>query len=151
MILVDVNLLLYAANHAAPEHARARAWLDERLGGRDPVGLPWAALIGFVRLAANPLVLRHATTPAAAWRQVEEWLACEPVWIPQPGEHHPRILAAFLNQPWMTGRLVPDAHLAALAIEHGLTLQSCDGDFARFRGLQWRNPLAAEPGGRRRN
>jgi predicted nucleic acid-binding protein len=76
---------------------------------------------------------------------VEEWLACEPVWTPVPTEAHRRIIGGFLKASWMTGRLVPDAHLAALAIEHGLILQSTDGDFARFPGLKWENPLAARP------
>lgn len=143
MMLVDANLLLYAANHAAPEHERARAWLDERLNGTVGVGLPWPSLLAFVRLATNPVVVRHPVTPADAWRQVEEWLRCEPVWIPLPGSAHRGIVGGFLNTRWMTTRLVPDAHLAALAIEHGLTLHSTDGDFARFPGLKWQNPLAA--------
>lgn len=144
MILVDANLLLYAANLAAPEHEAARSWLDARLNATVPVGLPWPSLLAFVRLASNPLVVRHPVSPAEAWRQVEDWLACEPVWIPTPGEAHRKILASFLRHAWMTSRLVPDAHLAALAIEHGLTCCSSDGDFARFSGLRWENPLAAQ-------
>jgi uncharacterized protein len=144
MILVDANLLLYAANHAAPEHERARKWLDDRLNGTVALGLPWPSLLAFVRLATNPVVVRHPVTPAEAWRQVDEWLACEPTWMPLPGSAHRGILGAFLQASWMTSRLVPDAHLAALAIEHGLTLQSTDGDFARFPDLKWENPLAAD-------
>jgi hypothetical protein len=144
MILVDANLLLYAANHAAPEHERARKWLDHRLNGTVALGLPWPSLLAFVRLVTNPVVVRHPVTPAEAWRQVDEWLACEPTWMPLPGSAHRGILGAFLQASWMTSRLVPDAHLAALAIEHGLTLQSTDGDFARFPDLKWENPLAAD-------
>lgn len=143
MILVDANLLLYAANHDAAEHAQARSWLDERLNGAARVGLPWPSLLAFVRLASNPLVVRQAVTPGAAWRQVEEWLTCESAWIPQPGARHAEIVGTFFRHAWMTSRLVSDAHLAALAIEHGLTLCSTDGDFARFPGLRWENPLAA--------
>jgi uncharacterized protein len=143
MIVVDANLLLYAANHAAPEHEPARTWLDGRLNGSVGVGFPWPSLLAFVRLTTNPMVVRHPVTPAAAWRQVDEWLACEPATVPLPGEAHRGILAGFLTAPWMTSRLVPDAHLAALAIEHGLTLYSTDGDFAKFPGLKWENPLAA--------
>lgn len=143
MILVDANLLLYAANRAAPEHERARTWLDDRLNGTVAVGLPWPSLLAFVRLATNPAILRHPASTAEAWRQVEEWLGCEAVWTPLPGETHREIVGAFLKASWMTSRLVPDAHLAALAIEHGLTLFSTDGDFARFPGLRWENPLAA--------
>ena len=147
MILVDANLLLYAANRAAPEHAHTRAWLDERLSGSAAVGLPWMALLGFVRLASNPAVVRNAVAPAAAMAQVQEWLACAPAWIPQPGADHAAILSRLLQSSLMTSRLVPDAHLAALAIEHGLTLCSADGDFARFAGLRWENPLAAKGSG----
>lgn len=143
MILVDANLLLYAANQAAPEHERARDWLDERLNGTVAVGLPWPSLLAFVRLATNPTVLRRPASTGDAWRQVEEWLACDAAWTPLPGDAHSRIVGDFLKMSWMTSRLVPDAHLAALAVEHGLTLQSSDGDFARFPGLKWRNPLAA--------
>lgn len=143
MILVDANLLLYAANQAAPEHPLARAWLDERLNRTARVGLPWPALLAFVRLASNPVAVRSPVTPARAWQQVEEWLARQPAWIPAPGPQHAQILGRLLEAGWMTSRLVPDAHLAALAIEHGLTLCSTDGDFARFPGLRWENPLAA--------
>lgn len=143
MILVDANLLIYAANRAAPEHERARAWLDDRLSGSAAVGLPWASLLGFIRLATNPAVVRDPVTPAAAMRQVRAWLACTPAWIPDPEAEHAAILGRLLEPAWMTSRLVPDAHLAALAIEHGLTLCSTDGDFARFAGLHWQNPLAA--------
>lgn len=143
MILVDANLLVYAANTAAAEHSRARSWLDARLNGTGRVGLPWPSLLAFVRLVSNPLVVRNPVTPADAWRQVEQWLACEPAWIPAPGAEHPRIVAGFLQPAWMTSRLVPDAHMAALAIEHGLTCCSTDGDFSRFPGLKWENPLAA--------
>ncbi len=143
MILVDANLLLYAANRAAPEHDPARAWLDERLNGSVSVGLPWPSLLAFVRLTTNSMVVRHPVTPAEAWRQIDEWLSCEPATVPLPGRAHRQILGGFLSASWMTSRLVPDAHVAALAIEHGLTLHSTDGDFARFPGLKWENPLAA--------
>jgi len=143
VILVDANLLLYAANHDAPEHEAARAWLDDRLNGNTRVGLPWPSTLAFVRIAANPAILRRPVTPAEAWRQVRAWLARDVVWVPSPGEAHADILGRWLDQRFITSRLVPDAHLAALAVEHGLTLCSCDGDFARFPGLKWENPLAA--------
>lgn len=143
MILVDANLLLYAANHAAPEHTAARAWLDEQLSGSARVGLPWTSILAFVRLATNPLVVRHPATMAAAWMQVQQWLDAGPAWIPGPTERHREALGELLSVPGMTSRLVPDAHLAALALEHGLTLCSTDADFAKFPNLDWRNPLAA--------
>ena len=76
-----------------------------------------------------------------AWSQVMGWLSCEVVWTPGPTERHPRVLEALLSEPGVQGNLVPDAHMAALAIEHGLELCSTDGDFARFPGLRWTNPL----------
>ena len=142
MILVDVNILLYATNDDDRQHATALQWLDRQLAGVAPVGLPWASLLGFLRLATNARVLTRPLAMSDAWRQVAEWLACEPAWVPQPTEHHAGVLAALLALPGVQGNLVPDAHLAALAIEHGLTLCSTDGDFARFPGLQWRNPLS---------
>ena len=142
MILIDANLLLYAANRAAPEHADSRTWLDGQLSGPIRVGLPWPSLLAFVRLATNPLVVRRPATSQQAWRQAREWLSAEQAWVPIPTDRHTDIVGSFLETPWMTSRLVPDAHLAALAIEHGLTLCSTDGDFARFPGLSWKNPLA---------
>lgn len=143
MTLVDANILLYAVNRQAPEHERAREWLDAQLSGTARVGLPWPSLLAFVRLATNPLVLSQPATPPAAWAQVEEWLSADVVWTPTPGEQHATTLADYCRAPWMTSRLVPDAHLAALAVEHGLQLCSSDGDFARFPKLDWFNPLAA--------
>ena len=144
MILVDANLLLYAANHDAPEHQAARTWLDAKLSSTARVGLPWPSLLAFVRLTTNPLVIRDAVPMADAWAQVEEWLDAECAWVPAPTDRHGALLKQFFQAKWMTSRLVPDAHLAALAIEHGLTLCSCDGDFARFPGVTWENPLAAK-------
>lgn len=142
MKLVDANLLLYAANRAAPEHDTAQTWLDSQLSGSVRVGLPWPSLLAFVRLVSNPLVVRQAVSIDAAWVQVREWLACDSVWVPLPTERHADILGDLCRSPLMTSRLVPDAHLAALAIEHGLTMCSTDGDFAKFPGLVWENPLA---------
>lgn len=143
MILVDANVLLYAANHDAPEHDAARLWLDERLNGTVRVGLPWPSILAFVRIASNPAILQRAVVPSVAWRQVQAWLAREVVWIPVPGAGHVDVLTRLLDRRTISSRLVPDAHLAALAIEHGLTLCSTDGDFAKFPGLRWENPLAA--------
>jgi hypothetical protein len=122
--------------------------LDDRLSGSSRVGLPWPSLVAFVRLVTNPIVFREPATPKTAWEQVRAWLNAENVWVPVPTDRHAALLGACLSEPWMTSRLVPDAHLAALAIEHGLTLCSSDGDFSRFSGLSWQNPLAAPPAAR---
>jgi uncharacterized protein len=143
VILVDVNILLYARNTAADEHGATRDWLDRHLSGSGRVGLPWASLLGFLRIATNRRALPRPLTTAEAWRQVTTWLSAETAWIPLPTQRHADILGKLLALPGVYGDLVPDAHLAALAIEHGLTLCSTDSDFARFKTLRWENPLAA--------
>jgi predicted nucleic acid-binding protein len=95
-----------------------------------------------LRIVTNHRAFSGAITMASAWSQVQGWLACDPVWIPQPTERHAEVLGGLLTQPTVHGNLISDAHLAALAIEHGLTLCSTDGDFTRFRQLKWMNPLA---------
>jgi toxin-antitoxin system PIN domain toxin len=142
VILVDVNLLIYSTFKNLPEHKLTRSWLEARLNGATRVGLPWGSLLGFLRVATNRRAFPAALSMNDAWQQVTNWLACEPVWIPQPTERHPEVLGRLLDESGLHGNLVPDAHLAALAIEHGLTLCSTDGDFARFRELKWLNPLA---------
>jgi toxin-antitoxin system PIN domain toxin len=142
VILVDANILVYAHIASSPRHRTARDWLDGQLNGHAPVGLPWASLLGFLRLVTNPRVLNPAETMVDAWAQVRAWLDCETAWIPDPTERHAEVLGEFLALPGIHGNLVPDAHLAALAIEHGLVLCSADHDFARFPGLRWVNPLS---------
>jgi hypothetical protein len=142
VILLDVNLLIYATNISAGQHERARDWLDRQLVDTPRVGLPWTTLLGFLRLATSARVATRPLTMAAAWKQVSQWLDCEPVWIPLPTDRHAQVLGELIAEPGVYGNLVPDAHLAALAIEHGLTLCSTDGDFARFPDLKWLNPLA---------
>jgi uncharacterized protein len=141
VILVDANLLVYAHVASMPQHDDARIWLDGRLNGTAAVGLPWPSLLGFVRLVSNPRVFERAEPARVAWRQAEAWLACSVVWVPQPTDRHREILGGILERGGIGGNLVPDAHLAALAIEHGLELCSTDGDFARFDGLRWTNPI----------
>lgn len=143
MILLDANILIYARVSSFAQHRAARDWLDAQLDGSAPVGLPWPSILAFLRLVTNPRVFEHPEPSVDAWRQVLAWLACEPAWTPNPGERHAELLGAFLALPGTRANLVPDAHLAALAVEHGLTLCSTDGDFARFPGLKWLNPLAA--------
>jgi toxin-antitoxin system PIN domain toxin len=141
MILVDANLLVYAKVLGFPQHEPARRWLDDRLNGVERVGLPWPSLLAFLRLVTNPRVFERPLAPREAWSQVVEWLAQPTVWVPQPTERHHLVLGDLLSTTNVTANLVPDAHLAALAIEHGLVLCSSDGDFARFHGLRWENPL----------
>jgi hypothetical protein len=132
---------VYAHVSGFEQHAASRAWLDERLNGGARVGLPWPSLLSFVRLVTNPRVFERPEPLRAAWQQVEEWLDCDAVWIPSPTDRHREVLGRLLALVPARANLVPDAHLAALALEHGLVLASTDGDFARFPGLRWENPL----------
>ncbi len=141
MILVDTNLLLYAANRAAPEHEAAVGWLEEELSGEARVGLPWESLIAFHRLATSPRILPRPMDGQRAWRLVTDWLSSPVAWIPQPTERHAEIMETLVERYRITGNLVPDAHLAAIAIQHGLEICSADTDFARFTEVRWRNPL----------
>jgi len=146
VILVDANLLIYAYIPGLPQHEAARAWLEEQFTSTPRVGLPWPSLLAFVRLVTNPRVFERPASIEEAWGRVEEWLNLPSVWIPQPTERHPEVLGELMRKAVDRAQLVPDAHLAALAIEHGLVLCSTDGDFARFPGLRWQNPLAEAAG-----
>lgn len=143
MILVDANILIYATDLRSERHARARNWLDSQLSGDARVALPWESLLAYLRISTSPRVFERPQSVGAAWRHVEMWLDCECVWSPVPGPAHRSILAGLLADLGGGPKLIPDAHLAALAIEHGLALCSTDGDFARFKGLRWINPLAS--------
>jgi hypothetical protein len=140
VILVDANLLVYAHVATTPEHDRARSWLDQQLSGRTKVGLPWPSLLGYMRLVTNPRIFQQPALMSEAWAQVQSWLSAGPAWIPVPTDRHGEVLASLIASV-PKSNLIPDAHLAALAIEHGLSLASTDGDFARFPGLRWFNPL----------
>ena len=144
MRLLDANILMYASFDVYPQHETTRLWLDERLNDAGvPLGIPWESLLAFVRLASNPRVRTPALRVSEAWAQVEFWLSAPCVWIPEPTKNHRNILESLLRIPDMTSKLVADAHLATLAIEHGLTLVSADMDFKRFPGLRFENPTVA--------
>lgn len=142
-MLIDVNLLLYAVFAETPEHERAADWLRRQLNGDQRVALPWESLTGFVRLATNPRVSRRPIRASEAWSFVEDWLAVPLVWVPVPTDRHAQVLGSLMAKYRPTGKLVPDAHIAALAIEHGLDVCSADTDFARFTEIRWMNPLAS--------
>jgi uncharacterized protein len=142
VILLDANLLVYAHVSQFAQHDRARLWLDDRLDGSLPVGFPWSTLIAFLRLVTNARIFERPEPVARAWRQVETWLDSPVAWIPQPTDRHREVLGRLLVSHGAPANLVPDAHLAALAIEHGLVLCSSDSDFARFQSLRWDNPLS---------
>ena len=142
MILVDANLLVYAHVADFDEHAVARRWLDEQLDGIARVGLPWESLSAYLRLVTNPRVFPRPLSTADAMGQVRDWLSRPAAWVPAPTERHADLLGELLAVDGIRADLVPDAHLAAIALGHGLTVMSNDGDFARFPGVRWENPLA---------
>lgn len=141
MIVPDVNLLVYAYNRDAPHHADARSWWENLLNSDTPVALPWASVLGFVRLMTHRAVLTTPLMPAKATDHARGWMLRPNVEPLEPGERHLDILDRLLRVVGAGGNLTTDAHLAALAIEHQAELCSNDADFARFPGLRWRNPL----------
>jgi len=143
MYLLDANILVYATDAHSEHHDVARDWLDERTAGVPrSVGLPWPTLVAYLRLVTNPRMYSPPATPADAWQRVEDWLSRPAAWIPAPGPRHQQMLAEISHTHNPTGNLVPDAHLAALAREYGLTVVSTDTDFARFSGITWLNPVS---------
>jgi toxin-antitoxin system PIN domain toxin len=142
-MLVDANLLLFAVDEKSPYNERAVAWLSSQLSGPRRVGLPWQTLTAFLRVVTHARLGPQPLSPDQAWAQVRDWLAAEVTWIPPPTERHASVLGELVRSYHLRGKLIPDAELAALAIEHGLTIYSADTDFARFREIEWVNPLAA--------
>jgi len=140
-VLVDANLLVYATDAQSPHHDIANAWLDGVLNGTERVGLAWEVLGAFMRLMTNPRAALSPMPPPAAWDVVESWLSSEVTWIPAPSRRSVAILGELVVRHHVAAKLIPDAQLAALAIEHGQTVVSADSDFARFPEVRWVNPL----------
>lgn len=140
-MLLDANLLLYAVDSTSREHAAAAAWLEDVLNGHRRVGLPWQTLGAFLRIATHPRVTTNPLSAAEAWSFVRRWLAAGPTWIPPATERTAAVLGELLDESGATGNLVPDAQLAALAVEHGLVVMTADTDFARFPQVRTMNPL----------
>lgn len=141
MILVDANLPLYACDSSASQHQAARRWLEDAFSGAEPVLLPWNSILAFLRIATNPMAWKHPLSVQEAVAIVDEWLSLPNVTVPTPGERHWPILRGLLPEAQCRGLLVMDAHLAALAIEHGAVICTHDRDFARFAGLRLLDPL----------
>lgn len=142
MILADVNLLLHAHNPASQFHSVAREWLSDALSGPRPMAFAWVTLIGYVRLSTNKHVMTKPLTVDVAEADVRRWLARKNAVVLHPTERHVDIFFRFLSVAGTGGNITTDAHLAALAFEHGAELFSADADFSRFPGVRWTNPLA---------
>jgi toxin-antitoxin system PIN domain toxin len=141
MILVDANLLLYAADNFSEPHLRAQKWWYSQLSGSEPVCLCWPVLNAFLRIGTNPRLQRQPLTLADALPLVQSWFDQPCVKLIHPTEQHWPIFQQMLRTGNATANLVTDAHLAALAVEHNCVLHSTDRDFTRFRGLKWKNPI----------
>lgn len=142
MILLDANLLVYAFDAGSPHHAATREWLDSQLRNAASVGFPWESITAFLRIVTNPRVYMEPSPMDIAWKQVENWLDGEPSWVPVATDRHAELLRELLAVPGIRANHVQDAHLAALALGHGLILCSADTGFARFPRLRRLNPLA---------
>ena len=140
-MLVDANILLFAVLEASAFFDVASRWLEGVLSGPSRVGLPWLSLTAFLRIATNPRATDPPLRPDEAWSVVDGWLGLPGVWIPQPTDRHAAVFGGLVTRHHLTGNLIPDAEIAALAIEHGLVVCSADTDFARFDEIRWENPL----------
>lgn len=140
--LVDANLVLWAHHRQFAQHHLALEWWRNTLNSAPQVGIAWPTIVAFLRISTHPRALRRPLRIDVAWSEVMRWLGRPNVWIPVPTERHPAILDGLLGKGGVSGNHVPDADLAALAIEWGLELLSADRDFARYTGLRWRDPLA---------
>jgi len=144
-VIVDANVLLYAVDRTSAFHSQAKAWLESSLNGPTRVGFPWVSLIAFQRISTHPRALANPLSPKEAWSYLTEWLDADQSWIPTPGEWHANILGRLIAGTDARGNLITDAHLAALALEHGVAVSSFDSDFARFPELTWFNPAHIQP------
>ncbi|HEX2404328.1 MAG TPA: TA system VapC family ribonuclease toxin [Acidimicrobiia bacterium] len=140
-MLLDANLLLYSVDRSSALHSQAARWLEDVLNGDQRVGIPWQSIGAFLRIITHPRVSINPLSGEEAMSYVTAWLDAEASWIPPATERTASVLSQLVAEQPVTGNLVPDALLAALAIEHGLILYSTDSDFARFRKLRWENPL----------
>lgn len=142
MTILDANLLLYAYNADAPQQPAAARWLEELLQSGEGIALPWVTLWAFIRIATNSRIWSNPLSAHQVFAIIEEWIAQPGVVVLQPGPRHAEILKRLMVEFSVTGPLVADAILAALALENGALLASTDQDFRRFPELRWTNPLS---------
>jgi uncharacterized protein len=142
VIVIDVNILIYAHNSASDTSAASKQWLEQALSEPEPVGFPWAAIHSFLRLTTGHVVLPRPLDMPTATSIVDDWLSAPNTRIIEPGPRYWTIFQELLIKARVTGKLVSDAHLAAITIEHDATMYTADRDFRRFAGLRVINPLA---------
>jgi len=141
MIVLDVNLLIYAYDTTCNEHRKARTWVEGAFSGDESIGLPWQTLSAFLRILTYPGLFGERFTMGQALAIIDQWVEMPHVRILAPGEHHWPRFRDMLVRGDVRGKLTTDAVLAALTIEYGGALYTNDRDFARFPGLRWVNPL----------
>lgn len=141
MKLIDANLLLYAYDSSAEHHEVCKQWIEEMMSGREQVRLAWATILAFLRITTAKNILKRPLSILEALGFVSDWLAQPAVDVIDPGERHLSILSSLLKSAQARGPLVTNAHLAALAIEHGAVVCTNDKDFSRFSGLRVFNPI----------
>jgi toxin-antitoxin system PIN domain toxin len=139
--LLDANLLLYAVDETSPRHELARAWLERILSASETVALAWSVILAFLRVSTRVVIFERPLPANEAFDLIDGWLAQPCVTVIHPTDRHAAVLRELLEPLGTAGNLVGDAHLAALAIEHGAELCSSDADFSRFSGLRWVDPL----------
>ena len=142
MTILDANILLYAHNADAPQHAPIAQWVQKLLAGPDTIGLPWMTLWAFLRLSTNARLWPNPKPVGEAFAVVREWLAQPGVVVLHPGPRHAELLEKLVTEQRAAASLVSDAALAALALENGAVLASTDRDFSRFPGLRWVDPAS---------
>jgi len=147
MIVPDINILIYALNKDHVYHRQAKRWLEKAVSGGEAVGLSWIVILGFLRIVTSEKIMANPIDMETAFRIVDGWLEFPAVRIIEPTDRHWSILKEILSPLGTAGNLTSDAHLAALAVEYGGRLYSTDNDFARFRGVRWKNPLQPEKNG----
>jgi toxin-antitoxin system PIN domain toxin len=141
--LLDVNLLIYTVDEESSHHEPALRWFEETLSGSETVAFAWHALVGFLRITTRPRGAHDPWPIQSALDEIQRWLAQPVATVVHPTPRHASVLRDLLAPVGTGGNLTSDAHLAALAIEHGATLCSHDNDFSRFAGLRWVDPLRA--------
>lgn len=141
MILLDANVLLHAYNASSPQHDRIREWLDHALAGPPPVALCWQSIMAFLRIGTNPRAFLTPWTAEEALAIVAEWMDHPTVVVLQPTERHWRIFTTLVRAGRVRGPQLMDAHLGALAVEHGATLCTTDTGFRVYPEVRLLNPL----------
>lgn len=139
MVIPDANVLLYAVNEDADNHAEAKAWLDGALSRQEAVGFVWVVLLAFIRISTRAGIFSRPLSTDEAMNVIDSWLAQPSAVVLNPTSRHASVLRGLFNGG-TAGNLVTDGHIAAIAVEHAARVATYDSDFDRFQGVQWQRP-----------